>query len=232
MRSKLFLSGMFSIMLVFGFIVLGCNTGNNPSSTKKVVLINPPEKNIQVYLRDDTEYKGNAAVNIEVGGKTIQVGSIASGILTIDKLPETIDEADLIGFDARLTIDPDDAKYFNVAVFNIVENGTTKQGQLQYHKDTYVNGTDIEQELNQVMYRYFQKDVLITGTMNGQWTYPESQVKIDIVSLWKVEGKKGWNHLYGYATYNAEKKEQTRHVVTDVSEVVVPKDLKWIIKWW
>jgi len=178
---------------------------------------------MQAYISDTKEFTEDATLKVSSDGVSIDAGKIVKGKVYLE-LPKTLDASYLTTSDDG-TIPPTttcSAWFFSPDV--IVDGKVI--GNLQFSKDIWVEGWDVEKELNQMSFRYYSNDCTVTRKSTGQWK------SVTIQMEWNLKMKKGWNAILGIGTYdkNVDPKNATRLFTSDLSKA--PADMKWVIYLW
>jgi hypothetical protein len=176
---------------------------------------------VQAYRADTMEEFTEDATLIAKagdGGHLDATGKIVKGKVYIE-MPKTLDASYLTQSDDG-SIPPTKSAWF--FAFDVVVDSKVI-GNLQFAKDIWVEGWDVEKELNQMSFRYFPNDCTVTNNSTGQWKSVTIQMETNL------KAKKGWNAILSKGAYdkNADPKNATRLFTTDLSKA--PADMKWVI---
>ncbi|MDR1909398.1 MAG: hypothetical protein LBQ35_05745, partial [Spirochaetaceae bacterium] len=171
MKSKIFVSGIVSLALMFGLVLaVGCEDPNGPPPGDDVTtLLSGLENGAQVYLRVEdkestTPYTGNGTVKIRIWRDgfgydllPVPAGTVTNGKLTLD-LPATVDDQYLEpirGLDPGVSVNPSDVKILDGGL--VLVEGETVLAEIGLSRET-------ESASDYIGYMYFSKAVSVTGT--------------------------------------------------------------------
>ena len=201
--------------------------------TNRGTVWTPNINGMQVQLNDKQVYRsatesnimeifnGNADLRATImNGREFYAGKIINGKVFLE-LPSTLESSYLVPW-TGISISPP-TEVARVFSFNVYVNGKSI-GFLQYSKDTWVNGWDVEKELNQISFHYYPIDCTVTG--NGSFTWGS----VTVNGGTNLTAQKGWNMIFSYGTYNKDIDpfNANRETTTDISKV--PAGMNWVIR--